>query len=62
MKAPGLLLDQNNIDYMPNLTPSNTGLKNVVDLLNKRELDGDSKFEVCYVARSYFTRHGAGKI
>lgn len=55
--AQGLLLDQNNMKYMPNLTPSNTGLKNPLDIIGKREVD----VEVCYVSRTYMTRHGAGR-
>lgn len=55
--AQGLLLDQNNLSYMPNLTPSNTGIKNPLDLIGKREVD----IEVCYVSRTYMTRHGAGR-
>lgn len=65
--AQGLLLDQDNMPYFPNLTPSNTGLKNVVSVLNElREvnvLDGfsdDYDLEVIYVTRCYMTRHGAG--
>lgn len=55
--AQGLLLDQNNIEYMPHLTPSNTGIKNPIDIIGKREVD----IEVCYVSRTYITRHGAGR-
>lgn len=55
--AQGLLLDQNNTKYMPHLTPSNTGIKNPVDIIGKRETDT----EVCYVTRTYMTRHGAGR-
>ena len=29
----GLLLDQNNTEYYPHLTPSNTGAKNVLDII-----------------------------
>ena len=56
--AQGLMLDQDRDDYFPNLTPSNTGMKNIraiLDRLEKRET------EVCYVTRSFFTRHGAGR-
>ena len=55
--AQGLMLDQNNLDYFPHLTPSNTGVQNIVNCL-----DGLSmfEFEVCYVTRTYLTRHGAG--
>ena len=55
--AQGLLLDQNNTEYMPHLTPSNTGIKNPLDIIGKRECD----VEVCYVSRTYMTRHGAGR-
>ena len=56
--AQGLMLDQDREDYFPNLTPSSTGMKNIraiLDRLEKRET------EVCYVTRSFFTRHGAGR-
>lgn len=55
--AQGLLLDQNNVSYMPHLTPSNTGIKNPLDIIGGREAD----LEVCYVSRTYMTRHGAGR-
>ena len=55
--AQGLLLDQNNMDYMPHLTPSNTGLKNPLEIIGERDAD----IEVCYVSRTYMTRHGAGR-
>ena len=56
--AQGLMLDQYRDDYFPNLTPSSTGMKNIrtiLDRLEKRDT------EVCYVTRSFFTRHGAGR-
>lgn len=56
--AQGLMLDCERKDYFPNLTPSNTGMKNVRSILNKFP---DTQTEICYVTRSYFTRHGAGK-
>ncbi|MDE7206775.1 MAG: adenylosuccinate synthetase [Lachnospiraceae bacterium] len=55
--AQGLLLDQNNVSYMPHLTPSNTGVKNPLDIIGKRK----AALEVCYVSRTYMTRHGAGR-
>ena len=55
--AQGLLLDQNNLSYMPNLTPSNTGIKNPLDIIGTRKVD----VEACYVSRTYMTRHGAGR-
>lgn len=57
--AQGLLLDWGNRDYMPNLTASRTGLTNVISLIDL--IEDEVYFEVCYVTRSYFTRHGAGK-
>lgn len=58
----GLLLDQNNKEYFPHLTPSNTGSKNPLGILNDISgIDGND-IEVCYVTRTYLTRHGAGRI
>lgn len=56
----GLLLDQNNQEYFPHLTPSNAGLKNPAEMILR--LFPDSEVEVCYVTRPYLTRHGAGRI
>lgn len=55
----GLLLDQNS-SYFPHVTRSNTGLKNVVEIIDKI---GDNKVEVGvnYITRAYATRHGAGE-
>lgn len=58
--AQGLLLDWGNREYMPHLTASYTGLKNVVPMLKKFKIN-DTRLEICYVSRSYMTRHGAGK-
>lgn len=56
--AQGLQLDP---DYgvMPHLTPSHTGLKNVVPLAAEMVID---ELEVTYVTRCYLTRHGAGPL
>lgn len=71
--AQGLLLDEENKEYYPHLTPSHTGLYNVVELL-KNLYDGDTHFsieenvlkevdfEAIYVTRTYMTRHGAGRL
>ena len=59
--AQGLLLDQNNIDYFPHLTPSNTGIKNPKKIIENIEWNDDINIETCYVSRTYLTRHGAGK-
>ena len=59
----GLLLDQNNTEYYPHLTPSNTGCKNALDIISKSFPDKrDSRIEACYVTRTYLTRHGAGRL
>jgi adenylosuccinate synthase len=55
--AQGLMLDQNNLDYFPHLTPSNTGVQNVIPWITD-----DMDVEVCYVSRTYVTRHGAGPL
>lgn len=61
--AQGLLLDQDNMDYYPHLTPSHTGLHNVVEFLREMELDSSPlSLEVHYVTRTYVTRHGAGRL
>ena len=56
--AQGLLLDQNNMEYFPHLTPSNTGLTNPVNMIKNKNV---TDIEVCYVTRTYMTRHGAGR-
>ena len=56
----GLLLDQNNIEYYPHLTPSNTGIINPLKIIDR--LSGVSEIEFCYVTRTYLTRHGAGRL
>jgi adenylosuccinate synthase len=56
--AQGLLLDQ---DYglRPHVTRSNTGIPNVISILNEMNID---HLDVTYVTRSYLTRHGAGPL
>ena len=56
--SQGLLLDQNNMEYFPHLTPSNTGLMNPVNIIKDKNV---TDIEVCYVTRTYMTRHGAGR-
>ena len=51
------MLDQNRTDYFPHLTPSNTGMQNIRAILDRLE---PRVTEVCYVTRTYLTRHGAG--
>lgn len=57
--AQGLLLDQNNKDYFPHVTHSNTGMKNVNALCDQA---GITSKEIYYVSRTYVTRHGAGML
>jgi adenylosuccinate synthase len=57
--AQGLALDQHNMKYWPHLTPSNTGSKNPMEILSQFDLS-NTDVEVCYVTRSYYTKHGAG--
>lgn len=56
--AQGLLLDQNNSAYFPHVTSSNTGIKNVMDILTSLNYKG--KVDIYYMSRCYLTRHGAG--
>lgn len=56
--AQGLLLDQNNERYFPHVTSSNTGIKNVMDILTSLKFKG--KIDIYYMSRCYQTRHGAG--
>ena len=57
--AQGLLLDMDKEDTV-HKTPSSTGLKNIYDCLPS-DIIKDSEIEVCYVTRTYMTRHGAGE-
>lgn len=56
--AQGLLLDQNNMDCFPHVTRSNTGIKNVMEILNTLNYNG--KINIYYMSRCYITKHGAG--
>lgn len=56
--AQGLMLDQDR-GWFPHVTRSNTGLKNVLDLVKH---GSHTKINVVYVTRSYLTRHGAGPL
>lgn len=55
----GLLLDNDYKIYAPHLTPSKTGLHNIAEFLDKRNM---SLTEVIYLSRSYVTRHGNGPL
>lgn len=60
--AQGLLLDQNNKEGFPHLTPSNTGADNPIKILSNLDLPNLDWIEVCYITRTYLTRHGAGHL
>lgn len=58
--AQGLMLDMENEEYFPHLTPSHTGLYNVAQLFAGEK--GAYELEVVYVTRTYVTRHGMGRL
>lgn len=58
--AQGLLLDNDCRAFAPHLTTSKTGSFNPKNILARMSMQ-DRNIEFCYVTRSYFTRHGAGK-
>ena len=55
----GLLLDEDYTIYAPHLTPSKTGLYNIAQFLEKRDMLLN---EFIYVTRPYVTRHGNGPL
>lgn len=57
--SQGLLLDQH-FGFFPNVTRSNIGCKNVVDLLNGKNYSVEENFELYLITRAYQTRHGHG--
>lgn len=60
--AQGLLLSEDNGRYTPHVTASNTGIKIPMSEIKCFDQEGKSDLEVCYVTRSYLTRHGAGPL
>lgn len=58
----GLLLDKDATLYGDHTTPTSTGWTNVARTIN-RHFDNTSEIdmEVCYVTRTYMTRHGVGR-
>jgi adenylosuccinate synthase len=57
--AQGLILDEENLAFAPNLTSSRTGLTNPAAFLKKLEITTPG--EAIYVTRTYVTKHGAGR-
>lgn len=59
--SQGLMLDMDNRAYFPHLTPSHTGMFNVVNMMQALECkDSAIPLEINYVIRTYVTRHGTG--
>lgn len=58
--SQGLELDQFDTRNFPHLTPSSTGVMNIVKELNRNKLTQGANMEICFVTRSYKTKHGAG--
>jgi len=58
--AQGLRLDQSH-KYFPHVTRSNTGIKNVVSILEQSKLKYEN-MDIVYITRPYLTRHGAGQL
>lgn len=57
----GLLLDSENHDYYPNLTPSRTTFHGNMQYIQPMHSNGGD-LEICYVTRTYLTRHGNGRL
>ncbi len=55
--AQGLLLDTDNTEFAPHISASHTGAKAAVDICMEI---GIKDIEICYISRTYVTRHGAG--
>lgn len=61
--SQGLMLDQDNMDYYPHLTPSKTGAFEPMRIMKEAGVERkEYDLEVCYVTRSYVTRHGNGRL
>ena len=58
--AQGLILDEENKVFAPNLTSSRTGLTNPDAILKRVGIEGEA--EAIYVTRTYVTKHGAGRL
>jgi len=58
--AQGLILDEENKAFAPNLTSSRTGLTNPDAILKRVGIEDEA--EAVYVTRTYVTKHGAGRL
>lgn len=59
--SQGLELDQYNERNFPHLTPSNTGLLDIITAIKESKTLQNGEIENCFVTRSYKTKHGAGE-
>ena len=59
--AQGLMLDQRH-HYFPHVTRSNTGMKNVMTIVDQVGNIAPDDITVHYMTRAYTTRHGAGPL
>lgn len=55
--SQGLLLDMDNVEFFPHLTPTKTGSPYIVEMIKE---GAPIPQHVVYVTRTYMTRHGAG--
>lgn len=60
--AQGLMLDMDNDEDWPHLTPSHTNSEWVVEEIKDSLKELQCVFDVYYVSRTYLTRHGAGPL
>lgn len=60
--AQGLMLDMDNQDDWPHLTPSKTGSTWVIEELSELKDLVKMSINVYYITRTYITRHGAGPL
>lgn len=56
----GLLLDEENKEMFPHVTASSTGSRYISKLIDSLYNNKKYEIELCYVTRSYMTKHGAG--
>lgn len=60
--AQGLMLDMDNDEDWPHLTPSHTNSEWVIEEIKDSLKELRYTFDVYYVSRTYLTRHGAGPL
>lgn len=60
--AQGLMLDMDNMEDWPHLTPSKTGSSWVIEELKEIKDVVGMNINVNYITRTYLTRHGAGPL